>query len=104
MMGISDRPTDKQAGRNIGARKMTGYGTKRVDAPKLSPSEARVLGRIRKAGTEGLGWDPMDSGTLGRLVRKGLIEYRVGPADTTKRGTRTRMRFVATSPRKSGQD
>ena len=63
---------------------------------KLSAAEARLLQRIREAGTAGLEWSQATSGTLGRLARKGLIECRMGETETTRDGSRTGMRFVAT--------
>jgi hypothetical protein len=63
---------------------------------KLSAGEMRFLSDVRLAGADGLAWSARHSSIAHRLLRKGLIDLRVGPAVETENGRRTRLRFVAT--------
>jgi hypothetical protein len=63
---------------------------------KLSPREMRFLSDVRLAGADGLAWSARHSSIAHRLLRRGLIEVRFGPAVETEEGRRTRLRFVAT--------
>jgi hypothetical protein len=91
-----NKSKDKQ-----GVMEMANSATERVAGQQLSEGEARLLVRIQEAGAEGIRWSRSYSATLGRLARKGLVAYSMGPLERTEDRSRTGMRFVTTSAGKS---
>jgi phosphoserine phosphatase len=68
---------------------------------KLLPGEMRLLDEIRQAGPDRVLWTSGSSTTAGRVLRKGLIECRVGTLTETKDGRKTGIRYFAVERRNS---
>jgi hypothetical protein len=50
----------------------------------LRPSHTRLLDEIRRAGPDGVLWTSCNATVAGALLRKGLIEYRLGTLAANK--------------------
>jgi hypothetical protein len=69
---------------------------------KLRPGEAKLLGQIQEAGTDGVLWNRSSSAVAARLQRMGLIEFRIGPVVGSEGGSRTGIRYVVVNDRRRG--
>jgi len=65
----------------------------------LRPGEVELLAKIRLADAAGLLWSKYSSTIAARLLRMGLIEYRLGSVAESEGGGRTGMRYVAVNHR-----